>query len=70
LTLWDVSDFHTVRWLEEFYREMKTAKLSWPEIVRTIQLKFIQGQIKELDATQRHPYFWASFTFSGAPGRN
>jgi CHAT domain-containing protein len=65
LTLWEVADRHTVRWLELFYGELRKPAMTRAGAARSVQRTFIEGKVQGLGQEQKHPYFWAPFMLSG-----
>ncbi len=57
-TLWSVKDESTVRFMNEFYRQLAQFKVSKSEAVR-------QAQLQLLASEYNHPFFWAPFVLVG-----
>jgi tetratricopeptide (TPR) repeat protein len=58
MSLWKVSDNGTADLMERYYQSLSDG-VGRSEALRTVQLEMMQ------DPTYEHPYFWASFIFSG-----
>jgi len=74
LTLWDVGDLSSARFLNELL--VRLASNSRPTIEEALvetRLAFLKGDVHEAGATTasnrwRHPYFWAAATLAGTGG--
>jgi CHAT domain-containing protein/Flp pilus assembly protein TadD len=58
MSLWKVSDNGTADLMERYYQRLSDG-VGRSEALRAVQLEMMQ------DPTYEHPYFWASFIFSG-----
>jgi CHAT domain-containing protein len=58
-TLWKVSDDSTSILTGEFYRQMKTQKVSKAQALRNAQKKLLA------DSRYEHPFYWAPFLLIG-----
>jgi tetratricopeptide (TPR) repeat protein len=63
VSLWNVSDRSTARFMEAFYAEL-TAGKSVPAALRAAKLRFIRSE----SPARRQPYHWAPFVIVGDPG--
>ena len=61
MTLWQVSDLATRDLMTSYYRLLQTGA-GRAEGLRTVQRDMLAQR------ERRHPYYWASFILSGAPG--
>ncbi|BCL38844.1 CHAT domain-containing protein [Nostoc sp. MS1] len=59
-SLWAVSDGGTQALMDEFYKELKTGKLTKAEALHTAQLSLLKN-----NGQFAHPYYWASFILIG-----
>ena len=63
MTLWQVDDAATQAWMTEFYKLLQSGRPTF-QALREVQLQFLKRP------DWRHPYFWAPFIATGAPGKN
>jgi CHAT domain-containing protein/tetratricopeptide (TPR) repeat protein len=71
LTLWEVGDLSTARFLREFLTRASPASLNTiEEALAATQVAFLRGEVREPGLANRwnHPYFWAAATFAGKDG--
>jgi CHAT domain-containing protein len=61
VSLWDVPDLHTARFMERFYRNLLKAKLPAVDALRAAQMETWK------DAETNAPFFWAAFCLQGDP---
>lgn len=71
LTLWDVGDLSSARFLDELLvRLASDSNKSLMDALSEVRLAFLSGAVRESGSTLesnrwRHPYFWAAATLSG-----
>ncbi|TVQ07244.1 MAG: CHAT domain-containing protein [Leptolyngbya sp. DLM2.Bin27] len=58
MSLWKVDDFGTAELMQRYYQRLTNGE-GRSEALRQVQLEFMA------DPDYRHPYYWASFLFSG-----
>jgi len=61
MTLWEVDDTSTARWMADYYKRLAAGE-GRIDAVRQVQLGFLA------DPQLRHPFYWAPFIGSGQPG--
>jgi CHAT domain-containing protein/Tfp pilus assembly protein PilF len=62
VSLWQVNDISTQKFMVDVYREVVTNKISFAEAIGKVKLKFIRG---EFGSEYKLPYYWAPFVFYG-----
>jgi CHAT domain-containing protein len=60
VSLWDVNDLATAKFMESFYRNLNRG-LAKGEALRQAKLTMLQSS----DALWQHPYFWSAFVIEG-----
>ena len=73
LTLWDVGDLSSARFLREFLVRATGSESSQEQALARTRLAFIHGEVREAGRPPttnrwRHPYFWAAATLGGEGG--
>jgi tetratricopeptide (TPR) repeat protein len=74
LTLWDVGDLSSARFLDELLLRLTSdSRKTIVQALTEVRLAFLTGGIRELNSSSqanrwRHPYFWAGATLSGRDG--
>jgi len=73
LTLWNVGDLSSARFLEELLtRASPVSHRTLEEALMETKLAFLRGQIRETSNADtgrwKHPYFWAAATLAGQDG--
>lgn len=58
-SLWSISDDATVKFMEQFYGNLMSGKMTKSEALRNAQISFIK------DGEFSHPYFWSPFILIG-----
>jgi CHAT domain-containing protein len=58
-SLWNVNDASAVRWMEDFYRELRAGR-PIDDAARSAKLGFLRE-----NGALRHPYYWAPFIVTG-----
>ncbi len=61
MTLWQVSDLATRDLMTSYYQQLQRG------VGRAEGLRAVQREMRAR-RERRHPYYWASFILSGAPG--
>lgn len=66
-SLWQVDDLGTQVLMINFYRALKTGKVTKASALRQAQLSLISGSAESGEAAERltHPYYWAPFILIG-----
>jgi CHAT domain-containing protein/Tfp pilus assembly protein PilF len=62
VSLWQVNDISTQKFMVDVYREVATNQISYAQAIGKVKQKFIRG---EFGNEYKLPYFWAPFVFYG-----
>ena len=62
VSLWQVADKSTMKFMVELYRLVKEDKLSYAEAISQVKREFIAG---EYGKTYQAPFYWAPFVYYG-----
>lgn len=63
VSLWQVADESTMRFMVEMYRLVREDGLRYPAAFAAVRRRFISGEIG--GASYQNPYFWAPFVYYG-----
>lgn len=63
VSLWQVADESTMRFMVGIYRLVKETGMPYPKAIAEIKRRFIRGEIGQ--GAYQNPYFWAPFVYYG-----